>query len=229
MSTQNTNLPATQDDNYDPFAAYGDAAGKGSVRFLRYEKGSYYWGKDDEEVAVGTRFVANMSELQIGWQRWGIDPEKNDGKRRPLEKRVVPLVSGKAVAKREDLGFTDEALWERDKNGKAQDPWQRVNVLPLADPETGEQYEFSTSSAGGIGAVGKLCKAYAQKRVMNPGKVPVIALNSGDYKHDVYGKVFHPILDLVGFVADPGADDTAAQQPALSGPAAAPSQGSVLF
>jgi hypothetical protein len=67
---------------YDPFAAYGQEAGN-SGDFLKFSKGDWTKGQAEEEVAPGSRYVANMEEFAIGWMRWG------DSK--PQERRMHAL------------------------------------------------------------------------------------------------------------------------------------------
>lgn len=173
---------------YDPYAAYG-AQAAGAKTFLKYAKGDYTAGANDEEVPLGTRLVANMAELQAGWQRWW------DGK--PSQEVMELVGSGKAPPKRHELGDNDQALWEKDNEGRPRDPWSFTNVLPLKNHETGDEYVFSIASRGGIGAIGQLCKEYGKVYRMKPGQLPVIELQSDSYMHPTYKKVFVPKLVLV--------------------------------
>lgn len=176
---------------YDPFAAYGQEAAQGGA-FLKFSKGEWLLGQNDDEVALGRRLAANMDELSIGWIRWA------DGK--PVERRMGLLASGYKPELREALGFVDQESWELDEEGRPKDPWNFTNELPLADPDDGEQMTFSASSKGGIGAVGNLCKAYAREYREKVGQVPVIELGRDSYKHPKYGKTYVPVLTIAGWV-----------------------------
>ncbi|EQB03901.1 hypothetical protein [Sphingobium sp. HDIP04] len=177
---------------YDPYAAYGQEAASGSGDFLKFSKGEYLKGQNDDEVAIGTRLAANMAELSIGWIRW------EDGK--PAERRMGLLAQGHKPEARDSLGYTDQSQWEEDENGKPKDPWNFTNELPLANPETGEQMTFSASSKGGIGAIGNLCKAYGREYRAREGQVPIIELQRDSYKHKVYGKTYVPLIPIVAWV-----------------------------
>lgn len=177
---------------YDPYAAYGQEAASGSGDFLKFSKGEYLKGQNDDEVAIGTRLAANMAELSIGWIRW------EDGK--PAERRMGLLAQGHKPEARDSLGYTDQSQWEEDENGKPKDPWNFTNELPLANPETGEQMTFSASSKGGIGAIGNLCKAYGREYRAREGQVPIIELQRDSYKHKVYGKTYVPLIPIVDWV-----------------------------
>lgn len=189
---------------YDPYAAYGQEAASGSGDFLKFSKGEWLKGQNDDEVALGSRLAANMAELSIGWIRW------EDGK--PAERRMGLLAQGHKPEPRDALGYTDQSQWEDDENGKPKDPWNFTNELPLANPETGEQMTFSASSKGGIGAIGNLCKAYGREYKARDGQVPIIELQRDSYKHKVYGKTYVPLIPIVawvdnGSIPEPAQDD----------------------
>lgn len=187
---------------YDPYAAYGQEAASAGA-FLKFSKGEWLLGQNDEEVQLGKLLVANMGDLSIGWIRWV------DGK--PAERRMGLLGSGYKPEPRDSLGFTDQTAWERDKDGKPQDPWNFTNELPMADPETGEQMTLSVSSKGGIGAMGNLCKAYGREYRTRDGLVPVIELGRDSYKHPEYGKTYVPVLTIVDWIANDGVPQPAAK------------------
>jgi hypothetical protein len=176
---------------YDPFAAYGQEAANAGA-FLKFSKGEWLLGQNDDEIALGRKLAANMDELSIGWIRWV------DGK--PAERRMGLLAQGYKPEARDALGHTDQDLWEEDEAGKPKDPWNFTNELPLADPDDGEQMTFSASSKGGIGAIGNLCKAYAREYRSKAGKTPVIELGRDSYKHSVYGKTYVPVMTITGWV-----------------------------
>lgn len=211
--------------SYDPYAAYGQEAASGSGDFLKFSKGEWLKGQNDDEVALGTRLAANMAELSIGWIRWE--------DKKPVERRMGLLAQGYVPEKRPELGFTDQAAWERDKDDKPVDPWSFTNELPMADPGTGEQMTISVSSKGGIGAIGNLCKAYGKEYRQRDGQVPIIELGRDSYKHKEYGKTYVPVLGIVDWVEngsvptpakgdeEEGASDTAPSNSSKEKPAAA--------
>jgi hypothetical protein len=143
MSTQ----LATTTDN--AFLAYGASASARSFEgtLLRFNKGQFIAGKGDR-IPDGARFIACMNGLQAGWTHW------REG--RPDDHKMVYVADGTPPATRAELGDQDSEMWEIDRDGKAKDPWQFANHLPLRDPDTGELYTFVTSSRGGLSAVGRL-------------------------------------------------------------------------
>lgn len=189
----NQNTAVATPGGYDPFAAYGQEAAS-SGAFLKFSKGEWLLGQNDDEVELGRRLAANMDELSIGWIRW------SDGK--PAERRMGLLAQGFKPEPRDALGHTDESTWELDDEGRPKDPWNATNELPLADPNDGEQMTFSASSKGGIGCMGNLCKAYAREYRSKAGLTPVIELGRDSYKHAKYGKTYVPVLTIVDWVAN---------------------------
>lgn len=179
---------------YDPFASYGADMASTSGDFLKFSKGEWLKGQNDDEVPLETKLVVNMDELSIGWIRWA--------DKKPQERQMGLLAQGHKPEPRAALGYTDPDEWEVDKDDKPQDPWSFTNELPAADPETGEQMIISMSSKGGIGAIGNLCKAYAKEYRQREGQVPVIALQRDSYKHKEYGKTYVPVLTIVGWMAN---------------------------
>lgn len=191
---------------YDPYAAYGQEAASGGGDFLKFAKVEWQKGQNNDEVALGTRVAANMAELSIGWIRW------SEGK--PAERRFGLLAEGYKPEPRDALGYTDQTLWETDKDGKPIDPWSFTNELPVADPESGEQMTISMSSKGGIGAMGNLCKAYGREYRQRAGFVPIIELGRDSYIHREYGKLYVPVMTIVDWV-----ENGAVPEPANDGDA----------
>ena len=151
--TRNTTTVAKQSDN--PFADYADSAATTSIvgKLLKFSKGDWLAGKDEDEMPSGTKFVANMGELLTGWQRW----EDN---------KPTDMVMGKVIERfqaprrNSSLATRTSEQWEVDGNGKERDPWQKTNYLLLKGVHDGELYTFTTSSKGGLDAVARLCKDY---------------------------------------------------------------------
>ncbi len=172
--------------------------------FLKYVKGSFIFGIDEDELARGTELVPNMEEIGVGWLKW------QGGE--VVEENMALWATGHPY--REDLGDLDRDLWETDDDGKPIDPWTETATVPFKDPGTGQEFTFSTSSAGGRRAVSKLVYAWRHGVTQGKSGLPVVAIDSDTYKHKKYGPVFFPTLtitrwedeaDLIAGAA--GADD----------------------
>ena len=187
------------------FEKYGQAAsGRRFVGdLLKFDKGgNYVAGQENHEIARGTKMVAYMDTLRIGWVCW------EEG--RPVDERMGLVGEGFVPPKRSELDRTDESLWEEYEGGESRDPWQFSNDLVLLDPQDGQFYTFVTSSKGGLGAIGKLAEKYGNHLRQSPGEWPVVALESDSYQHKIraYGRIKFPVLRTVEWVA-------AKDQPAL--------------
>lgn len=193
LSTQTAGGAVAHASNYDPYAAYGEQAA-GNKTFLKFSKGEYLYGQDDKEMALGTRLVANMAGLKAGWQKWQA--------KKPIQEIMELIASGTVLPKRHELGDHDQALWEVDDENRPQDPWAFTNNLGMKNAEDGEEYTFTTSSRGGIGGIGQLCKEYGRVYRMKPGFLAVIDLQRDSYMHPVYKKVWVPVLKLVDWVKE---------------------------
>ena len=190
LAKNENQVPATQGD---PYAAYGRAVGT-DTPFLKFVKGQFRYGVDDEVLPLGTRLVPHMAGLKAGFIKW------KDGA--PEDEAMVRIAEGKPIPQREDLGDDDRNAWETDPNGTPQDPWQVCDTLPMKDPETGQEFVFSTGSRGGIGAVGKLSTAYGWQRHKLADKLPIIEIGSDSYRHKTYGDVSYPTFRIVGWQSE---------------------------
>ena len=190
----------TQEDNRNYFTDYGSQAGGQSNivgKLLKFSKGDYMAGADNDEVEEDTLVVVNMDSILVGWQRW------QDNK--PAEQLMGAISEGFQPARRADLGYDDEDKWEVDDQGKARDPWQFSNVALMraidAKGKGGELYTFATSSKGGIGAVGRLCVEYGKVMREKPDVWPAITLGVGSYVHPnkAYGRIKFPVFDVISW------------------------------
>jgi hypothetical protein len=177
----------------NPFETYGKAATTRTIvgKLLKFSKGDFISGTGEEEVPLGTKFIALMDSLSVGWIKW----EDNH----PPEQRMGLVAENYQPERRKDLGDLDESDWEIDEKGERRDPWQFSNYLIMATAEENELYTFTTASRGGLGAIGELCKAYGKTMRQRPDQYPIIALDVGSYQHSnrAYGRIKFPIFEIV--------------------------------
>ena len=187
--------------------------------FVRFSKQGEFEISDTETIPAGTRCVAHADEIMFGWRKW-------------LDNKVVETRLGRVAdcyvpARRQDLGDTDEDEWEMQDDGTGRDPWQFCASVPITRLDAGESYLFSVSSKGGLRAINGLTRGYG-KRVQDKDDMaglPIVELKSDSYKHKQYGKIFFPVLHIVGWTDVDGkplslADDMDDAIPAFSGRAA---------
>ena len=93
--------PPALDTN--PFLEAANEAGSELGLLLKFVKGKYEVG--DDEVPLGTQFVAHIDQLARGWIKF-IDSQVAD-------RRIGMVADGYKLPAREELGDTDETRWER--------------------------------------------------------------------------------------------------------------------
>lgn len=201
-------------DESNFFTEYSKVAGAQSTiigQLLRFSKGEFIAGQDSEEIEEGTQLIANMDQLLVGWQRWE--------DQRPVEQAMGPLSEGFQPPRRDELSFTDQSEWDVDEaTGKPRDPWVYTHYLLLKEPgKKGQMYTFTTNSAGGKNAMGKLAGEYGKEMREHPDEYPIIKLEVGSYMHSnaAYGRIKFPIFKIVGW-ADKSEFDDAAEAPATA-------------
>jgi hypothetical protein len=180
--------------NSDPFEAYANAVAPRNIigTLLKFSKGDYLAGEEGAPVPTGTIVTANVAELLVGWVRWA------DNK--PTDHIMLRVADGKAAPKRAELGDLDKSAWELDNHGEPRDPWQFTNYLPVLS-ESGELFTFTTSSRGGISAIGDLCRRFTRHRKYHPDVLPMIGLGVDSYQHKTkeFGRIKFPKFTPMGW------------------------------
>jgi hypothetical protein len=158
---------------------------------IKFNKGDWVVGKDGDVLPTGSRLVAAMNSLMIGWQCW------QGGE--PVETMMGLYIEGFMPAKRRDLSDTDKSLWEIGVNGESRDPWAYTNALPFVSEDMKAIYTFTTSSLGGRTAVDDLAVDHSRTP---PGQYPVVSLETSSYMHSKreIGRVKTPLFRIVGRV-----------------------------
>ena len=183
---------ANYDTAFANFQAAASALSGDTKPILKFDKGDWYAGQDNEEVPIGTQLAVDMMSAEWGWVRW------KDNK--PAERRMTLIATGQSPPARDALGHSDEALWERDDKQNPRDPWQRTIEMPMREI-SGDKREFTVAGAskGFEGCCKALFKAFGEQMRANIGKVPIVELRSDKYTHRQYGIVKVPSLPLVGW------------------------------
>jgi hypothetical protein len=162
---------------------------------MKFTKGDFVAGQNNKDVPLGSRFVAMMPGLMVGWLKW------SDG--HPVDNAMGLVSEGFTIAKRDTLGDNDKSQWEVDPNGRQKDPWARGNYLILVDAKSEEVYTFASGSKGGESAIGELCRAYGGHVKMYPTQVPVIEIGAGSYRNTTYRTdVDVPTFKIVDWVEE---------------------------
>jgi hypothetical protein len=201
-NTQGTAL-AAYNDLLDGFQEHADMSGSHIVgTLLKFSKGDYLVGQNGDLMQEGTELAANLLGMKTGWIKWH--------EKKPVEQIMGLFIHtfGKEpkfkMPTRKELGDLDEALWETDKDGKPQDPWQETTYLVLKVPGVeGVEGLFTMpiSSKSGKNAIDALCGSFAKlARMRAPGEQPIIKLGVDRYQHKEYGWQKVPVFTITGWV-----------------------------
>jgi hypothetical protein len=195
----------------NPFLDYADRTSSRNIvgKLLKFSKGDYLAGSENEEIAQGKSMIANMDELLIGWIRWE--------EQRPVEQFMGRIIDGFVPPLRDQLGYgyqegmtnpddADQSEWEMNAQGQTRDPWQYTNYLVMKDPDETDPmegvYTFAVSSLGGKNCISDLCKSYGRKMAMHEKEYPIVTLRVGSYPHQnkEFGRIKYPVLPIIGWV-----------------------------
>lgn len=173
---------------------WDDTAAEAEARIIRGSLLKYFdwkWSigseKEAVEVKEGRRLVALATAA--GWVKW------QAGK--PVEYRMRE--PGVPMPARTDLGDNAAGNWEVGPDGQPRDPWQNTHFVYLVDPQTAEEFTFSTSSLGGRDCVINLAGQIKRMRGKHPDAVPLVKLGAAPMKTK-FGRKSKPVLKVVDWL-----------------------------
>lgn len=157
------------------------------VGFLKMDKtGGWNYGADEIDVTEQTVFVDPMGFVH-GWQCWA-DTDLPGVSSELLGDIVVPM--------HEPLPPRPDKV---PQNGRG---WNELRGLSCV--YNGMPLKYSTTSVGGCKAIAALAEAFMRQYDKAPTKmIAEVQLLSDSYKHKnkTYGKVYVPMLEVVGWHA----------------------------
>lgn len=182
-----SNVPAVSGN---PFLDAADDMGAASgLLFTKFDGnvGKFSFGKDGDELELGTRVAINPSEFKAGYICW------KDGS--VQEEIMVRITEGKPPAKGSltDYGpYTDE-----------QDGWSEQSSMTFRDIESGDEYQYKTSSKSGRIAIANLIRDYGKAFQRFPRKLAIVELGNTSFEATnkqtgkKLGKKFAPVFKIV--------------------------------
>jgi hypothetical protein len=185
-------------DGLDNYAKTGAPAWFGELLKFNGKSGLWTYGKDSLPVEDGRILVAIVPEALAGHVRF------QDGTL--VDQDWTPAFKFNPRDHRAMLPDTDQDLWEKDEKGNPIDPFKEAAMLPMVDPNTREEFTFSTFSIGGTRAikqlVGTFCKQMKAAPETTKGCLQVVTLGSSSYKHDdkKRGTIYNPVLEGIDWV-----------------------------
>jgi hypothetical protein len=140
-----------------------------------------------ETLPLGTVLVA--LGIVTAWVKWW--------DQQPVEHRVTQ--PGQHHPVREDLGDLDSKKWQRGLNDQPADCWKDSRYLHLIDPQTGRDFTYVGDTTGARIAIGELKSAIRNVRMVRPGAVAVVKLQTGTFKSKRFGLVARPVFEIVEY------------------------------
>lgn len=157
--------------------------GKDLLRLLK--SGEWVFGATNEEVQEGSSWIVNIMTLGHGWACWveGVGNNKNE-------------LAGEMMSP-----MTDPKPMRPPPIGDTPYQEQRWFELKCMDgDDEGKEVLHKTGSVGGMRAVDGLLADIFKQLASNPDYAfPVIQLESDSYQHTKWGKIYVPILNIVGW------------------------------
>ena len=189
-----TNLPSTIStmlDALEPAQQATPAVGSGDFSYLKLTRqGEWVYGAEETEVSENSYFVIDPMSYAQGYVAWSADGE--------LIAEEMALAGQPAVTVA-NLPPLDEGKW---------DAQVAFALKGIEGAQEGVQVLYKTSSQGGKEAVANLLSQIIARGRAGEAKVcPVVALETTNYKHKKYGKIFKPVLAVDEWMDIPdGAD-----------------------
>jgi hypothetical protein len=171
-------------DALSNIAAFADNSGS-SLTYMRFSKGEFTYGADNDVIDDDVEFVPDMSTLSRGYVCWV--------KASVAGEVMSPIASGKRIT---EADLPDYGPYE-DGDG-----WREQTSIEFRRVPDGARFMFKTSSRGGTQALQKLSSEFAARmKVSKEFSLPIITMTPDSYKHERYGKIHVPKFTVVGWTA----------------------------
>lgn len=157
--------------------------------FMKFSKfGEWVYGVESTEVEEGSVWAVNPLGFQHGWTAWGTKEQGTDGQNvgEMMVPATHPMPQEGALPAVKGQWSKGIGIQMRCTNGEDED----VQVM------------FKSNSHGGRKAYAALLQAVAARITSGePHCMPLVALKADSYQHKTYGKIFTPVIEIVGWAA----------------------------
>jgi hypothetical protein len=217
MTTESQNLPANVVQMAQALAQSAAQAGAaaGSDAYMKFTKfGEWVYGVESTEVEEGSHWAVNPFGFLHGWTAWGNKDHGTDGQN--VGEAMVPATQPMPLE-----GNLPSVKGE----------WSKCVGIQLRctdGEDEGVQVLYKANSHGGRKAYAALLQSVVARITAGEKQcMPLVELKGDSYAHKTYGKIFNPVIEIVGWAAH---DDTepkaqaSVTDTALQGPAAAPKE-----
>lgn len=213
----NSSLPASVTNMAANLAASIHAVGGagGSETYMKFTKfGEWVYGMEGTETQEGSIWAVNPAQFLHGWTAWGTEAHGTDGQN--VGEHMVN--AGMAYPAEADLP-------------QVKGNWSKAIAMMLrctTGEDKGTQVLFKSNSLGGRKAYAGLIQKVVER--IQAGETEVVALvelESDSYQHGTYGKIFTPVMKIVGWTGLDGAipeEEPQQNAAAVEQPAAEPEE-----
>jgi hypothetical protein len=154
------------------------------LQLKREGGGVWAYGQKRTVVEAGSYWAANPESF-----KWGYICFDNDNK--PTE-RMVPVTQPKPdITQLPDTGFEWQEQWS-------------VNMKCLSGTDAGLEVTYKQATVGALQAVAGLLDTVRDKLDRDPNDaniVPIVILEKDSYQHGQHGKVWTPVLTIIGWTS----------------------------
>ena len=187
LTVVNLKPPAVIADGWDAAAIDMAANPMKGMANASFDNGAFFRGKEKTLIKPEERFIA--IDVREGYMFLKKDT--------PPEFVMRPL--GGPKPPRPD-SFTDKESWPFKFNSQTErdDPWKYNRFVFLLDPQSAQVTVFNTHTFGGDIGVNELAKAIQTMRAAHPGAVPIVQLESRQWKTK-FGMRPRPFFNIVGW------------------------------
>lgn len=209
----NSSLPASVTNMAANLAASIHAVGGagGSETYMKFTKfGEWVYGMEGTETQEGSIWAVNPAQFLHGWTAWGTEAHGTDGQN--VGEHMVNA----------GMAYPSEADLPQVKGN-----WSKAIAMMLrctTGEDKGTQVLFKSNSLGGRKAYAGLIQKVVER--IQAGETEVVALvelESDSYQHGTYGKIFTPVMKIVGWTGldgaipeeEPQQNAAAVEQPAV--------------
>jgi len=187
LTIVNLKPPTVITDGWDAAAIDMAAHPMKGMQNANFDNGAFFTGKEKLLIKPEARFIA--IEVREGWMFLK--------KETPPEFVMRPLDGPKPP--RPD-SFADQESWPFKFNSQTErdDPWKYNRFVFLLDPQSAQVTVFNTHTFGGDIGVNELTKAIQIMRAVRSGAVPILQLESRQWKTKFRMRP-RPFLNIVGW------------------------------
>jgi hypothetical protein len=154
------------------------AGGKPILRLLK--SGDWVFGQSDEEVQEGSRWAVNVATIQHGYVCW-------------IDGAIRGEVMTSVFAHKPERPPAIEGTPYKEQRS--------FDMRCMDGDDAGTEVIYKVSSLSGMGTSDKLFAALQARAEEDKNFIfPVVTLDVDHYNHKKHGKIYTPVLNIVGWV-----------------------------